>query len=346
MPENFAAASSRAFPNDGLTASQMAYAVRRVGLEPVVIGAVDRHVLNGLAYAFLRCRIPSVLVYVLKERRGDEFVEIGQHAVAITGFSLDDQAPALPRRAGEFQLRSTRIDKLYGHDDQVGPFARMAWSGGEGAGEEIYPRDQKWLKTSRPGEVYAEINFVLLPLYHKIRIPYSLIHDAVLQLDKLVEEIRPATKVSRGEWDIYLTTANDYKISARTEYPSWGIDPAETLYTSLPRFMWRVLLRVDNQVELDFLFDATGIAQHNLVVHHISRGGYQMILKLIAKVRSDHGTDPSCQVAAVLDAITADALQSVVGPIAGGSSERVTEAYPKIERVAMQAANDADSAGV
>ena len=336
MPESFAAASSRAFPIDGLTASQMAYAVRRVGLEPMVIGADNRHQLNGLAYAFLRCRIPSVLVYALKEWQDGVLVEVGQHAVAVTGFSLDEQAPPLAHQVSGFQLRSTRIDKLYGHDDQVGPFARMVWSGGgdaEADGAEglqvvelpqVHPSAQRWLKTSRPGAVYAEVNFVLLPLYHKIRIPYSLIHDAVLELDKLVEKVRRNTsKVGRGEWDIFLTTANDYKVSAREDYPRWGVDPAETLYSSLPRFMWRVLLRVGDQVELDFLFDATGIAQHNLVVHHISRGGYRMILELIAKVRTDIGADPLCQVAAMLDAVTADAEQPALEAIAGSVGQQV-----------------------
>lgn len=350
MPENFAAASSRAFPNDGLTASQMAYAVRRVGLEPMVIGAGDRHELNGLAYAFLRCRIPSVLVYALKELKDGEFVEIGQHAVAVTGFSLDEQAPPLPHRATGFQLRSSRIDKLYGHDDQVGPFARMGWwdaglkksdACGEAASDQVQPPSQKWLKTSRPGEVYAEINFVLLPLYHKIRIPYSLIHDAVLELDNLMEEVRPEG-FPRGEWDIYLTTANDYKIAARADYPSWGIDPTETLYTSLPRFMWRVLLRVDNQVELDFLFDATGIAQHNLVVHHISRGGYQALFKLIANVRRSVGADPSCQVGAVLDAIVEDVVKPVTRPSGESSASLLSESFREAARVALQAANDAE----
>ncbi|WP_070886937.1 hypothetical protein [Pseudomonas argentinensis] len=356
MPENFAAASSRAFPNDGLTAGQMAYAVRRVGLEPLVIGAGTRYELNGLAYAFLKCRIPSVLVYALHEvSNKGKLVEVGQHAVAITGFSLSEDAPVLPRRGTGFQLRAAKIDKLYGHDDQVGPFARMAWPTSDEAdslagllstSDEPAPStgkhlsDEVFLKTSRAGEVYAQINFVLLPLYHKIRIPYSLIHDVALRLDSLVEKVRSnVPTVSRGEWDIYLTTSNDFKASIRNDYPKWGIDPADTLYTPLPRFMWRMLLRVGGQVELDFLFDATGIAQHDLVVHHISRGGYQDILKLIAGVSRAHGSDPSCQVAAVLEAISADEPQ----PMDGSLSERLVweQAFREMKRATEQpAAND------
>lgn len=300
MPENLGAVSSRAFPNNGLTASQMAYAVRRVGLEPMVIGSPARYDLNGLAYAFLRGRIPSVLVYTLKEWDGEKLKEVGQHAVAVTGYSLDE-GPPIPHLRTGLQLRSTRIDKLYGHDDQVGPFARMIWNppvdGGFGV---AHPGDFNLLKTSGSDQIFAEINFVLLPLYHKIRIPYSLIHDTVFSLDKFIEQARRG-RVAKGEWDIFLTTANDYKISARSDYPAWGIDPAATLYKSLPRFMWRVLLRVNNKVELDILFDATGIAQHSLVVHQVAQGGYKSMLEQLARVRVKKGLDVDVQVAAVLE---------------------------------------------
>lgn len=312
MPEDFGNVSARAFPNDGLTASQMAYAVRRVGLEPMVIGAARREVLNGLAYAFLRGKIPSVLVYRLVKKEGDQFISQGQHAVAITGFSLADGPPIAHPETG-FQLRSTRIDKLYGHDDQVGPFSRMAWCDPRST-DPLHPCEYSMLETSREGDIYADIDFLLLPLYHKIRIPYSLIHDAVMGLDIFMEEVRPtlSTDVPRGEWDIFLTTANDYKMSVRSDYPKWKFDREQALYKSMPRFMWRVLLRVKNQVQLDILFDATGIAQHNLIVHLESRGGYKQLLQILVRVRSRIGADLKPQVAAVLDSFSSALEQAAL----------------------------------
>jgi hypothetical protein len=304
MPENLVVSSSRAFPNVGLTASQMALSVRRVGLEPVVIGTKDRHVLNGVAYAFLKGKIPCVLVCSLREWQNGAYVKKGEHAVAVTGFSLSESIGQAHRTSG-FQLRSERIDKLYCHDDQVGPFARMTWSGDSVNGP-LHPSDMRALKTSRPGAVYAEIGFVLLPLYHKIRIPYSVIHDAMLSLDKIAEpvrcKIRPGTP--RAEWDIFLTSASDYKASVRTDYTGWGLDPSETLYKGLPRFMWRVTVRAAEQVEMEFLFDATGIANHNLLVHAVSTGGdYDFVLRAVTMVTVSSDGQPlkmGTQVDAVL----------------------------------------------
>lgn len=285
MPENLVVSSSRAFPNVGLTASQMALSVRRVGLEPVVIGTKDRHVLNGVVYAFLKGKIPCVLVCSLRELQDGVYRKKGEHAVAVTGFSLSESIGQAHRTSG-FRLRSERIDKLYCHDDQVGPFARMEWSGDSMNGP-LHPSDMKALKTSRPGDVYAEIGFVLLPLYHKIRIPYSVIHDAMLSLDKIAEPVRRKLRSStpRAEWDIYLTSASDYKASVRSEYPESGIDPTSTLYKGLPRFMWRVTVRAGEKLEMEFLFDATGIANHNLLVHAVSAGAdYDMVLRAVTMV--------------------------------------------------------------
>lgn len=307
MPENLVLASARAFPNDGLTASQMAAAVRRLDLEPMVLSTKDRQNLNGVAYAFLKGKIPCVLVFKLQEWADGRFKTKGHHAVAITGFSLSNAAP-LPERSTGFQLRAERIDKLYAHDDQVGPFARMIWVSATPHGP-AHPSDTKLLKTSWPGEMYADIqkHFVMIPLYHKIRIPYDEIRDAIMSLDTLIEKFRAnQSHIPRAEWDIYLTNASDYKTSARSEYPALGVPLEETLYKSLPRFMWRVTVRANNGVEMDLLFDATGIAQHDLLVHRVSCGGiYEVILRHLAEHFFQHPFDVHDQVPYVLKSFMA-----------------------------------------
>lgn len=307
MPENLVLASARAFPNDGLTASQMAAAVRRLDLEPMVLSTKNRQNLNGVAYAFLKGKIPCVLVFKLQEWIDGRFKTKGHHAVAITGFSLSD-APPLPERSTGFQLRAERIDKLYAHDDQVGPFARMVWVSATPHGP-AHPSDTKLLKTSWPGEVYADIqkHFVMIPLYHKIRIPYDEIHDAIMSLDTIIERLRATqSQIPRAEWDIYLTNASDYKAAARAEYPALGVPLEETLYKSLPRFMWRVTVRADNGVEMDLLFDATGIAQHDLLVHRVSCGGiYEVILTNLAQHFFQHPFEVHDQVPHILKSFVA-----------------------------------------
>jgi hypothetical protein len=99
-----------------------------------------------------------------------------------------------------------------------------------------------------------------------------LIHDAALELDAMLEPMRQQffAALPRAEWDIFLTTANEYKTSVRDEYAGLGLPLAPSLTVNLPRFLWRVVVRTGTQVQLDVLFDATGIAQHDLVEHVVA----------------------------------------------------------------------------
>lgn len=332
MPENLLAASSRAFPNNGLTATQMAHAVRRVGLEPLVLGTNTRYGLNGAVYAYLRGKIPSILAAELvKDAESPQSSIMGGHAIALTGFSLGDEHVTGYGESG-FLLRAARIDKIYGHDDQVGPFARMVWEKieipvpseelvGSSSHEapDVEQVDQpgpkfdsfEFLRTSWAGSVHAVPKFVLLPLYHKIRIPFSLVHEEMLRLDALIENLRQKAMptVPRAEWDIYLTTSGDFKASARVDYAAIGIPVTPSLIVDLPRFVWRVTVRTSERFQLDFLFDATGIAQHGLLVHVVSADAeYAQMLGALAPFCQASPESFSVQVRSVLERFLASPI--------------------------------------
>lgn len=265
VPENLPANSARALPNSGLTATQMALAVRDVGLEPYIVGTPNPYVLNSTLYAYLRCRIPSILAFQLIDTASGTDNLIAGHAVAVTGFSLGRSSPESFGPSG-FLLRASRIDKLYAHDDQVGPFARMqhAFS------------TRPYLATSWQllygNAVEALPWFLLLPLYHKIRIPFEVVHDAILVVDSVIEPLRPQMDPSleRPEWDIYLTTVSDFKNDVFSSFRAdLGANAELTLTANLPKFLWRATAWCGSERHLELLFDATGIAQEQLLVHVI-----------------------------------------------------------------------------
>ncbi|QXI35284.1 hypothetical protein [Pseudomonas promysalinigenes] len=286
LPENLLSAGARAFPNSGLTARQMAHAIKGVGLEPFVVSAGTPYHLNSIVYAYLKGKIPSILAFKMTSYEDHEDRIIGNHAVAVTGFSLS-AADARIESPIDFNLRSSRIDKLYVHDDQTGPFSRMGWAtlptpsqmGGEFA--------LKGLTSSWSERAFATPDFILFPLYEKIRIPFSLIHDSMAALSSVLEFMREISdsKVECGEaeWDIFLTTAGDYKTSVRDEYFGSATEYSACFFVDLPRFLWRVTVRTDEKVQMDILFDATGIAQHDLLVHFFSarREYYQMLSQIL-----------------------------------------------------------------
>lgn len=261
VPENLLATGARKLPNAGLTATQMAFAIRSATLEPHVVGTSDPYILSSTLYAYLRGGIPSILLLQLVDIVESDCCFLGGHAVAITGYSLGLNVPQ-PRQSTGLQLRSSRIDKIYAHDDQIGPFARMTCNA-DGA------LDTSWCGQ---GRVEARPQILLIPLYNKIRIPFEVIHDVVLQLDGVLAWICQALGVQteRPEWDIYLTTVSEYKEDLHKNYRKiLGSKLEPYLTESIPKYLWRVTSFNGCEVVLDMVFDATGIAQHDLVLQTI-----------------------------------------------------------------------------
>jgi hypothetical protein len=263
---------TRALPSDGLTSEQMAHAIRNVGLEPFLVKASNEYVLKSTVYAYLRGRVPMLLGFILQDRSDPAApVNIGKHAVAITGFSLGKSSSA-PIIGTKFFLRASAMDKIYVHDDQVGPFARMEMISGGAAGNYLSTswkgRDQKI------GSVVAIPEILMVPLYHKVRIPFNIVHDSVFSLnDSVIEPLRATgalTLPESLEWDIYLTTVN----SLKTDIFESGLLSSEKRYQALtanfPRFLWRATANCQGDTIIDLVFDATDIEQSPFLVYAIA----------------------------------------------------------------------------
>lgn len=273
--------STRLLPNRGLNLEMMAHAIRSVGLEPFLINgaatATDHYTLKGAAYAYLQGHIPMILGITLIDTTHAPATFMGKHAVALTGFSLGDGA-IQPYGSTGFRLRASRINKFYVHDDQVGPFARMIFDSTKSTYRS--PLDQVMgptasISTSWRGEngvigsgrALSEI--LLIPLYHKIRVPFSSIHDGVLQFDSFVSKLLqagPEPLAENLEWDIFLTTVIDVKKGIR-ENKALPVNRKATLLTQpFPRFIWCATALTGNNKVFDLLFDATDIEQGKCLV--------------------------------------------------------------------------------
>jgi hypothetical protein len=265
------APSERALPNKGLDIVQMADAIREVGLAPVAVASMDEYVLKSSIYAYVGGRIPTVLGVTRRDpRKKDEPV---RHAVAVTGYSLGHAKPAPYGETG-FLLRASRIDEIYAHDDRIGPFARMPFVKGHSA------LIVNW--TDAEGNVVQEEwqpYFMLIPLYHKIRIPFDVILENTVAFDGWIEALRQSELVSlpeRLEWDVSLTTVNEFKTSLL--WAGFLDDPLlrqRTLTQAMPRFMWQARASSGGSLRLELLFDATDILQGRLFVCAI---GYDEML--------------------------------------------------------------------
>lgn len=254
---------SRVLPSKGLTYPELAQGIRAVGLEPLIVGGgANRHALSSTVYAYLKGQIPVVLGINLYTKKHDF---IGKHAVTITGYRLSP-GPQRTGTGGSILLRADRMTRIYAHDDQVGPFARMVFDTVQEKGKSIF-----CLSTSFGGVAthFALAENMVIPLDKSIRIPYQTIYNAVREFDALVERLKGFTAgappFGRLEWDIYLSKVNDYKSDILTRP---GLDPdlrRNILVKNLPKFLWIARASVGAKPGFDLVFDSTDIEQGRLL---------------------------------------------------------------------------------
>lgn len=285
----------RAFPSPGLTSIEMAHAIKSVGLEPYVVNVVNHYLLKATLYAYLRAGIPMMFGFQLVDVSDPTIPEvIGKHAVAITGYSLGHpQATFL--LGTSFLLKATRIDKIYAHDDQVGPFSRMVFD------DQIiqFQNGNKTLSIltswqgndGKIGGKRAVSDILLIPLYHKIRIPFGVIHPIVFEFDKLLKTIISQVipdlipLLQRAEWDIYLISVNDLKKEVFDSVILNTDIRKSLLMRSFPRFLWRASLIIDGNTKLDLLFDATDIEQGTFFLYAIENDTeFTELLRILFKM--------------------------------------------------------------
>jgi hypothetical protein len=149
------------------------------------------------------------------------------------------------------------MDKVYAHDDQIGPFARMAFIQGT-------TFTTSWQNAGHTCELRAAATAVMVPLYHKVRIPFDTILGIVSSFASLMESSRQGGAVPLAaplEWDIYLTTVNVLKTELQQSTTLGGEYRRRVLSLPMPRFLWRATGWLGEDPAFEILFDATDIEQ-------------------------------------------------------------------------------------
>jgi len=246
----------RPIPSSGLEIQEMCSAIRHLGLEPELVdlrsgGMVP---LPSLIYGYLFMGLPVVLVL--------EIVVGGQpglHAVTVAGYSIAKQPVRQAEIPGYDFIPSVgrKIEKLYGHDDQIGPFARMEI---RDCPDDGFPLRLVTSWEDRHGTPYEVYPFaVIVPVYNKIRLRYIDVLQWLTRLDDVAAEVLPAQ--DEREWDVHLILSNKYKNVVRTDATRPLSVRESILSAHHPRFWWRAVLRLGGEPLVELLFDATGIAR-------------------------------------------------------------------------------------
>ncbi|WP_420599496.1 hypothetical protein [Neptuniibacter sp.] len=282
---------SRIFPSEGLTAEMMAQAISDIGLDPYFINVIPREdavtsfeEMKEYIYAFINCHIPIIFgLDLYTSNNGFQGKHKGKHAVTVTGYSLERSLDWDSVGLG-FNSKAHSINLLYVHDDQIGPYADLSVEKGqvcvdfEDSSQEDGFRGpcEKSLGYDFVPNMLIMPNHLLMGLYHKIRIPYPKIREAVMEFDAFVgmllteggNELRDCVWDQRGKgfiWDIHLCESNDLK--AEILKGEFSLDERLSLLSEgLPRFIWRARALYYDKPVLDLLFDATDIEQGRIFI--------------------------------------------------------------------------------
>lgn len=275
----------------GLMPPQMAAVISECGLSPLLSGYVSKSMLKAIVRAYMNVGLPVIIGITLAHEDESFYNEnpsgyiIGNHAVTINGYRFSENIipPAFsdnnPLRISQQDpdldlfLLSSRIDKFYSHDDQIGPFSSM-----EDRSEYWQRLETRWnFYRNQSDKVDASINVILIPCIPKIRIRFALIINFIKRCNSIFAGIW--RHFGRNlVWDPKIFCVNDFKesIANRSLYPD--LDDGlrlKLLSKDLPRYMWVVDSFIDEDESLQpiitFIFDATDMDSSDyliLALHH------------------------------------------------------------------------------
>lgn len=246
--------SGRSFPNHGLDYYQIGNVLKSVGLVAELRNKSPNPFesmfsFRAFLYAYNKIGIP-VLLGIRQPN--------GLHLIAMTGFHVEINATFLPNSG--ISLRAHRIEKIYVHDDQIGPFARtkIQATNEDGTEYELVTDLPPSSKGDHTEFIKSEVISAHAVLHPKIRIQYEEVLYEVELLDFILRNI--TSDPENYEWDVHLEFSNIYKEELGQSELKSSIK-RKPLFSSYPKHIWVARLRYHGVVIFDLIFDSTAIAR-------------------------------------------------------------------------------------
>lgn len=170
------------------------------------------------------------------------------HAITVSGFKSIVPQPILPQASTSFM--SDNIDRIYVHDDQWGPFARVNLLND-------HELETPWTENDSQKRPTVVTNIVV-PVYPKIRISYQDLEVIVVGLDRILTFFFDTQIVADLVWDIKIDYSENYKSTIKKS----SLDDqqkVEILKVSMPKYIWIATCYVGEHKLVCFTFDATNV---------------------------------------------------------------------------------------
>jgi len=268
----------RLFPNTGLEVKQISESIFNAGLVCEIKSedeSVSVEFVKKIVNAYSGIGIPIILVVNLSDQETH-----GLHAVTVCGFHKEP--PKAVEVDTEMSFMSDNITKLYAHDDQWGPFARIEFTD-EGI---ITPWNEQELSACE-----VQFDSIIVAVYPKIRISYEDIDKLVRAYDFILSILFNAYLELDLVWDIRLVMNTDYRKMVQDLDPGLYPQKLQLLTESRPKYIWIASCYVADEKILDITFDATGVSQAMLALNAISYMEDSLNTELVDFLRSNKTHD-------------------------------------------------------
>ncbi len=251
--DNVSPDGSRLFPNRGLSLLQICQSIVNSGLVSEVKRGdinhkdldvvVSNKYLKKILNAYSPIGIPIILV--IKVPSGKNY---GAHAITVSGYS--QSTPQLMSPTTTITWYSDDIEKIYAHDDQWGPFARIEFKDNSEIITDWTNSDEE----ERP----TVVTNIIVPVYPKIRISYENIEVIVLGIDIILTIFFDKKIIADLVWDIKIDYSEAFKNQIKKSKLADG-NKRRLLTQNLPKYIWIARCFISGQKVIEILFDATGV---------------------------------------------------------------------------------------
>ncbi len=267
------------FPNSGLTVEQICVCLNYVGLNNFLYKPKNDKEIKAIIYSYLSANIPVILALTLYDHHDNGVYSNPQHhAVTVGGFGFQGGSPDIYSSL-DLQLHSSKITRLFNHDDQLCPFSKLKFIKGSVQKNEFQLLKTSWANNKNRGKKkIAKVDAIIVPLYHKIRLNYIDIYSYVYFYENamigIISKNEMISILIKIEWEIFLSLSNSLKediLEAKNILDAEH--KLEILSKSYPKYLWRAKASIyagGRRVEVfEIVFDATDIKNGNSIVDFI-----------------------------------------------------------------------------
>lgn len=236
-------------------------------------------------YIFSYCSSGMPLILGVSINGLDSSTEKALHAVTILGYSLNKVTST------KHSLLSHNLEKIYVHDDRFGPFLKIIFNDQQC---EVIIKKNKNVSNHNDftKEIYVP-DSLIIGVYQKIRIPYSLIRNTCLDFIESFKEYLVSHYSNTVYafmsliWDIQLKENHDFKnniLNSKMKNKEYY------LTKSFPKYIWSVTALFSNVPIFEMIFDATDIDKGDvfLEIIPINEDYANSIIKIIKDYSNDN----------------------------------------------------------